>query len=137
MASAQQYALPWRRGMQSSEFEWHTDREETFAENFGMELYDVREARRIVAGHPREVAEWPLEGKRRAYLEELVDNTRIRPDCDWAKVDAAFPIIFGVKDGVGTLIDGNHRVRKALDNGAATVRVVKLSPDETTSVRVR
>jgi hypothetical protein len=114
----------------SSSFHWDLERPEKWIN--GNRIYDVKRAKQLIHDSPREV--------------KLVDVSSIqkRFDADRLGVDLLtlselpirldFPLIL-VPEGNGVLIiDGWHRVARAIQSGVLSLPAVWLSESETQSV---
>lgn len=104
--------------------------------DFGVYEYDIDAAERILAETPREPMPAPasaLGGFLRLGIVN-VDPVHVRT------VDVTKPLIAAVlteMDGTALIIDGWHRVARAIDDQVAQLQVLVLTAEETEQVRRR
>ena len=122
---------------------WNTDRAEIF--RLLWSRWDIRKAKQILAATPSRVVRTcevkPFESTISRRLESGAITIGVRVDWDRvqhdATIDLTVPIILGTLEDADLLLDGYHRVAKALRTRVATLPCVVLTRDETENVRIR
>jgi hypothetical protein len=114
--------------MLSSDFAWNLDRPERTQELF--DRYDVQKAKRIITESPRplEVIDLKESGD---FFRDYLEGVKLKQDVDWTNVDTDFPVIVARSENGLFLIDGRHRMAKALENELDGVPAVYLTAAET------
>lgn len=120
----------------SSDFEWDIERSEQALDAGTMCAYDIRAAKEVLVRAPRPVETVSLEGERREFFSEQLDDVGFRHNADWDKVDPDVPVIFATEGGLRLPIDGRHRLAKALREGRPSFPAVTLTEEETQAIRV-
>jgi hypothetical protein len=110
----------------SDGYSWDVERPEKWVN--GGRVFDVRRAKQIISRAPREVRLVDVESIRKRFEPGRVGVDMA--EIDRLPIDLDFPLIL-VPEGEGVLIiDGWHRVAKAISNQIATLRAVWLTEAE-------
>jgi hypothetical protein len=112
--------------MSSSAYEWDVVKPERWG-NTLLGVFDVRKAKEIIAANPRPVREINIAGCAKAHEDvKIRDGTAENP-----AIDLDVPVIVVSTEYGPAIIDGWHRVAKALANGREVLNAVDLTADET------
>ena len=98
---------------------------------FGTDAFDIEKADTLIANEPVDTVEGPpADAKKLNYGMVKLEEERIQ-NADYV----TYPIIIGtLPNGNAILLDGNHRVEKALRDGAPSVKAYKLNEEQTRSI---
>lgn len=117
--------------LKSTDFDWDLDRPEYSQEV--LDKYDVRKAKEIIAATTRPVEFIDLKLLANFFKDDL-EGVKLEINRDWNKVDTTFPVIFAQTKNGKLLIDGRHRMYKALEHNLDKIPAVYLTEDETASI---
>jgi len=115
--------------MFSGDYEWDVEKPEKWG-NTALGLFDVRKAKEIIVASPRPVRDINISGCVRA-----LDDVKIRPGTeDDPGVELDVPVIVAHTKLGPAIIDGWHRVAKALAVGQNVLNAVDLTEEETAQI---
>ena len=124
-----------RFGKMSDEYSWNLERDEQTQHL--LTRWDVRMAKHLLVNVPRHVELLCLQRYRDAF-QIILEDAVLKHDADWDKVDPRLPVIFGTDgDGKKFILDGIHRLMKAVDTRVDWLPTVTLTEAETEQVRFR
>lgn len=116
--------------LMSDTFSWDVERAEEARDL--EELYDIREAKRIIVAKPRPVEFLDVA----KYGDLLMDFVGLKPNADCRTVDTTLPVILAQDQNGGKFaIDGRHRIAKAQRLREPTIPAVVLTIEETIRIR--
>jgi hypothetical protein len=123
--------VPGSQQLTTDCFFWNTDRAERWVS--GNFIYNIQLAKQLILSTPREVISINI-----AHLQDAINEHRIGLNPGYETdphVDPDFPVIVIPSSGNPMIIDGWHRVAKALYLGLARVNAVFLTEQETEKIR--
>jgi hypothetical protein len=117
----------------SSDYEWNLARPERTV--YGFQLYDIQKAKQIIVNAPRPVQAIDLEEHGEA-LQEFLDEVKFSATANWDSVNLDVPVIVIRNPEAQLVIDGRHRLRKALDERRPILNAIYLTDEERNAIRL-
>jgi len=110
--------------MKSDQFDWDTETSEVF--QLASKQWCVRTANRFIRDIPREVQRLPVSSVAQVICFIQIDTEHALSD----SIDLSKPCILTPLNGTHFMIDGWHRVYRAVRDGLEELRCVVLTEEE-------